>query len=98
SDGRRVVLVNPADLDELGIADGARVDLVSEWPDDPGGVVERRAADFRVVAYPTARQCAASYFPETNALVPLGLVAEGSNTPVSKSLVVWLDPPESDQN
>ena len=98
SGGRRVVLVNPADLDELGIADGARVDLVSEWPDDPGGVVERRAGDFRVVAYPTARGCAASYFPETNALVPLGLVAEGSNTPVSKSLVVRLDPPESDRN
>ncbi|MDQ3885954.1 MAG: FdhF/YdeP family oxidoreductase, partial [Actinomycetota bacterium] len=98
SGGRRVVLVNPADLDELGIADGARVDLVSEWPDDPGGVVERRAKDFRVVAYPTARQCAASYFPEANALVPLGLVAEGSNTPVSKSLVVRLDPPESDQS
>ena len=98
SGGRRVVLVNPADLDELGIADGARVDLVSEWPDDPGGVVERRAGDFRVVAYPTARGCAASYFPETNTLVPLALVAEGSNTPVSKSLVVRLDPPESDQN
>ncbi|MEV6877517.1 FdhF/YdeP family oxidoreductase [Amycolatopsis sp. NPDC051128] len=85
---RRVVLVNPDDLAALGLADGAVVDLVSEWRDDP----DRRAPAFRVVAYPTARGCAAAYFPEANALVPLDSVADKSNTPVSKAIVVRLEP------
>ncbi|WP_318306458.1 FdhF/YdeP family oxidoreductase [Amycolatopsis solani] len=84
---RRVVLVNPDDLAGLGVADGALVDLVSEWSDG-----DRRAPEFRVVAYPTARGCAAAYFPEANALVPLDSVADKSNTPVSKAIVVRLEP------
>lgn len=85
--GRRVVFVHPADLAELGVADEAMVDLVSEWSDG----VERRAPGFRVVAYPTARGCAAAYFPETNVLVPLDSTAEVSNTPTSKSVIVRLE-------
>ncbi|MFL5912508.1 MAG: FdhF/YdeP family oxidoreductase [Gaiellaceae bacterium] len=86
--GRRVVFVNPADLEALGLADGAMVDLVGEWRDEP----DRRAPGFRVVAYPTARGCAAAYFPETNVLVPLDSTAEISNTPTSKSIIVRLEP------
>ncbi|GAB2623871.1 FdhF/YdeP family oxidoreductase [Pseudactinotalea suaedae] len=86
--GRRVVLVNPLDIERLGVADGQVVDLVSEWRDG----VERRAERFRVVAYPTAVGCAAAYYPETNVLVPLDSVAKGSNTPTSKSVVVRLEP------
>ncbi|MGF7234227.1 MAG: FdhF/YdeP family oxidoreductase [Frankia sp.] len=87
--GRRVVLVNPDDLAELGVGDGTHVDLVSVWSDG----IDRRAPDFRVVAYPTARGCAAAYFPETNVLVPLDSTAKRSNTPTSKSIVVRLEPP-----
>ncbi|MFF4080420.1 FdhF/YdeP family oxidoreductase [Streptomyces sp. NPDC001777] len=83
-DGRRVVLVNPEDAHALGLADGAYTDLVSEWKDG----VERRAPGFRVVHYPTARGCAAAYYPETNVLVPLDSTADTSNTPASKSVVV----------
>jgi molybdopterin-dependent oxidoreductase alpha subunit len=86
--GRRVVFVNPADLAALGIADGSTVDIVSEWTDG----VERRAAGFRAVGYPTPVGCAATYFPEANVLVPLGSTAEGSNTPSSKSIIVRLEP------
>jgi hypothetical protein len=43
-----------------------------------------------VVSYPTAKGCAAAYFPEANALVPLDSTAETSNTPTSKSIVVRL--------
>lgn len=89
--GRRVVLVNPADLARLGVGDGATVDLVSEWPDG----AERRAPAFRAVSYPTAPGCAAAYFPETNVLIPLDSTAEISNTPTSKSVVVRLEAPES---
>ena len=90
--GRRVVFVNPDDLSALGLEDGAMVDLVSEWADSPtADTVERRAPSFRVVSYPTARGCAAAYFPETNVLVPLDSTAEVSNTPTSKSVVVRLE-------
>ncbi|GAA1365250.1 FdhF/YdeP family oxidoreductase [Streptomyces beijiangensis] len=85
--GRRVVMVNPEDAAELGLADGSYTDLVSEWKDG----VERRAPGFRVVHYPTARGCAAAYYPETNVLVPLDATADVSNTPVSKSVVVRLE-------
>ena len=61
--------------------------LSSTWSDG-----DRRAVDFRVVAYPTARGCAAAYFPETNVLVPLDHTAEISGTPASKSVVVRLEP------
>ena len=64
-----------------------RVDIFSEWPDEPDRVLR----DYRVVAYPTARGCAAAYFPEANVLVPLASAAIGSNTPVSKAIVVRLD-------
>ncbi|MER5761124.1 FdhF/YdeP family oxidoreductase [Streptomyces sp. NPDC002082] len=82
--GRRVVMVNPEDAAELGLADGSYTDLVGEWRDG----VERRAPGFRVVHYPTARGCAAAYYPETNVLVPLDSTADVSNTPASKSVVV----------
>jgi hypothetical protein len=41
---------------------------------------------FTVVASDVPRRCAATYFPEANALVPLGSVADGSNTPTYKSV------------
>jgi molybdopterin-dependent oxidoreductase alpha subunit len=85
--GRRVVFCHADDLADLGVADGDMVDLVSEWTDD----VVRRAESFRVVAYPIARRTAAAYFPEANALVPLGSVAETSNTPTSKAIIIRLE-------
>ncbi len=92
--GRRVVFVNRADLDGLGIADGAMVDLVSEWKDG----VDRRAPEFRVVAYSTPVGCAAAYYPETNVLVPLDSTADVSGTPTSKSVVIRLEPVTSTAN
>ncbi|WP_326696976.1 FdhF/YdeP family oxidoreductase [Streptomyces sp. NBC_01754] len=87
--GRRVVLVNPDDAHTLGLADGSCTDLVGEWKDG----VERRAPGFRVVHYPTARGCAAAYYPETNVLVPLDATADTSNTPASKSVVIRFEQP-----
>ncbi len=87
SDGRRVVFVHPDDIAAQGLVDGQHVDLVSEYDDG-----ERRAENFRVVAYSTARGCVASYYPETNVLVPLTHKADISGTPASKSIVVRLEP------
>ncbi|MET0736376.1 MAG: FdhF/YdeP family oxidoreductase [Microbacterium sp.] len=89
--GRRVVLVNAKDIQALGFAEGEIIDLVSEWPDPAGGTQERRAEEFRIVAYRTPRGNAAAYYPETNVLVPLDSVADVSGTPTSKSVVVRLE-------
>ncbi|MEU2485825.1 FdhF/YdeP family oxidoreductase [Streptomyces sp. NPDC012617] len=85
---RRVVLVNPQDVTRLGLAPGQKVDLVSVW----AGGADRRAEDFTVVAYPTSPGCAAAYYPETNVLLPLDSVAESSNQPTAKGMVVRLEP------
>ena len=82
-----MVFVSPEDLANLGLVDGQPVDLISEWHDG----AERRATEFRIVAYPTARGCA-RVLPETNVLVPLDSTADMSNTPTSKSVIVRLEP------
>jgi formate dehydrogenase major subunit len=85
--GRHVLFVNPADLDELGFAEGDFVDIHGEAADG----VDRVLKQFRVIGYPTAIGCVAAYFPEANILVPLDSTAEGSNTPASKSVIVRLE-------
>ncbi|MFK4837755.1 FdhF/YdeP family oxidoreductase [Microbacterium sp. ZW T2_14] len=89
--GRRVVLVNARDIGQLGFAENDIVDLVSEWRSPEGTLQERRAEEFRIVAYRTPRGNAAAYYPETNVLVPLDSVADVSGTPTSKSVVVRLE-------
>ena len=86
--GRNVIFINPDDLLELGLTDAQTVDIFSEWPGQPDRVLR----GFRTVSYPTARGCAAAYFPEANVLVPLNSAAEESNTPVSKAIVVRVEP------
>jgi len=84
--GRRVVFVNADDARDRELADGDLVDLVGVWEDD----AERVAPAFRVVVYDTPRGCAAAYYPETNALVPLDSQADHSGTPTSKGVVITL--------
>jgi molybdopterin-dependent oxidoreductase alpha subunit len=81
--GRRVVFMNADDMRERGLDDGALVDITSHHD---GG--ERYARRFQVVRYDIPRGSAAAYFPEANVLVAAGSVAEKSNTPASKSIVV----------
>lgn len=81
--GRRVVLMNRDDIKAAGLNEGSQVDLISHFEGE-----ERIARRFVVVPYSIPRRCAATYFPETNVLVPLRNVAEKSNTPVSKSVVI----------
>lgn len=81
--GRRVIFMNALDIQEQGLADGEWVDLVSRY-----GGQERWGRGFRVVAYGIPRQCVATYFPESNVLVPIDEYADGSRTPISKSVVI----------
>ena len=83
--GRHVVFLHADDIRDEGLRDGENVDLVSCYNGH-----ERVAHAFTVVAYPIPRRCAAAYFPEANVLVPVETVAERSNTPVFKSIVIRL--------
>jgi len=87
SGGRRVVFLNQDDMALLRLTKGQMVDLVSHFEGE-----ERIARNFVVVPYSIPRRCAATYFPETNVLVPVRSVAEKSNTPVSKSVVISIRP------
>ena len=86
--GRRVVMVNPDDMADLGVADGDIVDLLGIADDG----ITRHADRFRVISYPTSRGSAAAYYPETNPLVPLDSTADISGTPTSKSVIVRMVP------
>ena len=84
---RRVVMLNPRDLEEAGWKAGDEVDLTSHFRGE-----QRTVRRFVVVPYSIPRGCAATYFPEANPLVPIDSVAEGSNTPTSKSVVISIAP------
>ena len=84
---RRVVLMNAADIRARGLVPGQVVDVTSHW-----NGAERVARRFIIVEYPIPRTCAATYFPEANSLVPIDSVAERSNTPTSKFVIITVAP------
>src|SRR5215204_1523302 len=87
---RRVVFLNAEDVEEQRLAAGQVVDLVSHFEGE-----ERTARRFLVVPYPVPRRSAAAYFPEANVLVPVRSVADKSNTPASKSVVISVRPSDA---
>ena len=78
---RRVIFMNPADVLRLGFEIGEVVDLYNNYGDK-----EREARGFIIVSYDIPERCAATYYPETNVLVPINCVADKSNQPTSKSV------------
>jgi len=82
---RRVVFLNSEDIKKIGLKAGQIVDLTSHFEDG-----QRNVYGFVVVPYSIPKGCAAAYFPEANPLVPLGSVAEKSQTPTSKSLIITI--------
>jgi molybdopterin-dependent oxidoreductase alpha subunit len=84
---RRVILINPQDIKRLGFKNGDVVDLFN-YHDG----VERVAKKFLIVEFSIPDQCAATYFPEANVLVPINSTAKKSNTPTSKSVIIKIKP------
>lgn len=85
--GRRVVFLNPEDIRESGLKAGQLVDLTSHFNHQ-----QRVAKHFLVTPFEIPRRCAATYFPEANVLVPIESVAEKSNTPTSKFVIISIAP------
>lgn len=84
---RRVIFMNPKDIEEAGFKAGDKVDLYNNHDGR-----ERVAKLFVIVPYNIPEKNTATYYPETNVLVPINYVAEGSNTPVSKAVVIKIRP------
>jgi anaerobic selenocysteine-containing dehydrogenase len=82
---RRVIFLNAEDMREQSLAENDIVDIYNEY-----GGIHRIARRFVVVPYSIPRQCAATYYPETNVLVPIENTARQSNTPVSKLVLIRL--------
>lgn len=80
---RRVVFMNKDDMELAGLEPQAVVTLTSTYDK-----VTRTAPNFKVVSYEIPPGNLAAYFPETNVLVPYNKYADGSKTPISKSLKV----------
>jgi molybdopterin-dependent oxidoreductase alpha subunit len=80
---RRVILMNSKDISAAGLKPGDVVDLINSFEG-----IKRIVRRFIVVAYSIPEKCTATYFPETNALVPLNSVADKSNTPTSKLVII----------
>ncbi|MCX5744332.1 MAG: FdhF/YdeP family oxidoreductase [Proteobacteria bacterium] len=88
---RRVIFMNARDMVERHLVERQLVDLISEWTERAHGdaiTTERIVRRFIVVPFELPRGNCATYFPEANPLVPLESVADRSNTPTSKSVVI----------
>jgi len=80
---RRVIFMNPKDIKKAGFKAGDKVDLFNYY-----GGIERVARLFVIVSYNIPERNTATYYPECNVLVPIDSVAEKSNTPTSKLVVI----------
>ena len=84
--GRRDVLfMNEADMHQLGLEHGDRVDITTALPDS-----QQRLNDITLVAYSIAPGTVAAYYPEANVLVPLHYLDKESGTPSYKSVPVHI--------
>ena len=82
---RRVIFMNINDMKAVGLKKLDIVDITSTYD-----TTVRVAHNFKVVPYNIPSGNLASYFPETNVLVPYNHFAERSKTPISKSIKVRL--------
>ena len=88
-DGRRVLFLNPLDMEAGNLEAGQIVDIYSHFEGEL-----RKAPRFAIVPYAIARRSAAAYYPETNVLIPIRSVAAKSNQPAAKSIRITLCPVE----
>lgn len=84
---RRVIFMHPEDMRKRSLEPESLV-IVSSTYD---GKV-REVSNFKVVPYQIPKGNAAAYFPETNPLIPHNEYADRSQTPISKSVRIRVQP------
>ncbi len=83
---RRIIFMNPEDMEIRGLVEQQVVNLKSVFKG-----VTRVANKFKVVGYDIPKRCCATYYPETNVLVPLDSFAHTAKTPASKSVIITFE-------
>ena len=84
--GRRIVLMSKNDMDKGGFFQMQLVTITSKFKEK-----KIRSEGWRIVNYDIPDGNVATYFPESNVLIPLDSVADYSNTPTSKSVCVSIE-------
>ncbi len=85
---RMILMMNPADIQRMGLAGDRMVDLFSAATDG----VERSVKGLRIVPYSIPEGNCAGYFPELNRLVPLSHRSRTAHVPAGKSVPVRIAP------
>ncbi|GAB3570383.1 FdhF/YdeP family oxidoreductase [Spirosoma luteolum] len=80
---RRVIFMNAGDMQRRGIRERQLVNITSHFAGQ-----ERRLERFVAIPYDIPAGNTAAYYPEVNPLIPLASVADKSNTPTSKFVVI----------
>jgi molybdopterin-dependent oxidoreductase alpha subunit len=91
-EGRRVLFLNPLDMEARNLRAGQIVDIYSHFEGEV-----RKAPRFAIVPYAIARRSAAAYYPEANVLVPIRSVAAKSNQPAFKCVRITLTPADGEE-
>lgn len=84
---RDVILVNPSDIDQAGLAAGQRISLVGDAQDGHA----RRIDDLEIVPYDLPSGTIVGYYPELNPLISLAHHDRHSMTPASKAVPVRIE-------
>ena len=87
SNARRVVLMSHLDIEANGWQEFQEVTITSHFDGN-----EISSNGWKIIEYDIPYGNVATYFPESNVLIPLESVADGSNTPTSKSVIVTIEP------
>jgi molybdopterin-dependent oxidoreductase alpha subunit len=88
--GRRVIFMNDDDMRAAGFVAHQLVDITSHFAGE-----QRTVTKFAVIPYDIPRKSTATYYPETNPLVPVDSTADISGTPTSKFVVITLRPSQA---
>jgi molybdopterin-dependent oxidoreductase alpha subunit len=83
---RRVLLMNPEDMQERGLVAGDIIHITSYFRGQ-----KRYAKRFIAVPYRLCRGNCAGYFPELNVLLPINSVADKSHQPAAKHMTISVE-------
>lgn len=83
--GRMVVFMNKEDMEEKGLKKGDKITLYNNYKKKL-----REVDGFCVIPYNIPKKCLATYYPESNPLIPIHLTSNLSHTPSSKSVKVCI--------
>ena len=83
---RRVLMMNPDDMQERGLVAGDIVHITSHFRGQ-----QRYAKRFIAVPYRLCRGNCCGYFPELNVLLPINSVADKSHQPAAKHITISVE-------